>query len=100
MSDRVLVAVPGLGVLALPADTFRAALGAGTELIGGGATSRTNPPPDPLLDAEQLAEVLRVPATWIEQAAREGRIPSLQFGRWRRFRRADVEAAVLADREH
>ena len=71
MSDRVVIPVPGLGVLALDPETYRAAL----------------------VEAEQLATMLAIPVTWLEQAAREGRIPSLQFGRRRRFRRADVEAA-------
>jgi excisionase family DNA binding protein len=51
-------------------------------------------PPEPLMDADALAAVLKVPVSWIEQAAREGRIPSLQFGRWRRFKRSEVESAV------
>ena len=51
-------------------------------------------PAEPLLDADKLAAVLKIPVSWLEQAARDGRIPSLPFGRWRRFRRSDVEAAV------
>jgi excisionase family DNA binding protein len=43
---------------------------------------------------EQLAEILQVPVTWIEQQAREGNIPSLPFGRRRRYRRSAVEAAI------
>jgi excisionase family DNA binding protein len=53
-----------------------------------------SPVDEPLLDAEQLAAVLHVPVTWVEQAARDLRIPSIEFGRWRRFKRSEVESHV------
>jgi excisionase family DNA binding protein len=62
--------------------------------------ARLNPLPEPtenpneqLLDSQQLAHILQVPVTWIEQKAREGTIPSLPVGRRRRCRRSAVEAA-------
>jgi excisionase family DNA binding protein len=93
VSDRILVPLPGVGVLALAPETFREALTAGADLAAP-ASSVATMTAEALLDAEQLAPLLNVPATWLEQAARQGRIPSLQFGRWRRFRRSDVEAAT------
>ena len=44
-----------------------------------------------LLTAEELAERLAVPPTWIYRAAREGRLPTIKLGRYRRFDEADVE---------
>src|SRR5438309_651840 len=99
MSDRVIVPVAGLGVLALDRETFATALAEGAKLIAAPASS-TSVTNEPLLDADQLADLLKVPATWIEQKAREGIIPSLEFGRWRRFRRSEVEASVRACRSN
>jgi len=89
---RVLIPLPGVGTLALEEETYRHALEEGSKL---------NCPPEPfedpyerLLDSRQLAEVLQVPVTWIEQQAREGNIPSLPFGRRRRYRRSAVESAI------
>ena len=96
MADRVLIPVPGLGVLALPADQLATALTEGAALSAGPGASRATADVsvEPLLDADQLAAQLGIAASWLEQKAREGRIPSLMFGRWRRFRRSDVERAV------
>jgi excisionase family DNA binding protein len=92
MSDKVLIAVPGLGVLALEPETYRRALTEGAQLAG--VTGAPAPTDEPLLDAEQLAEVLHLPRTRIESAARDGSIPSVRCGRWRRFRRSAVERAL------
>ena len=43
-----------------------------------------------LLDAEALARALSLPASWIETATREGRIPHRKFGRWRRYALTEV----------
>jgi excisionase family DNA binding protein len=101
MNDRVVIPVPGLGVLALDPESYRAALAEGAK-VSSTPPESTHPAEytEPLMDAEQLSTVLGVPATWLEQAAREGRIPSLQFGRWRRFRRSEVEAAVQRSNGH
>lgn len=95
MSDRVLVPLPDGRWLALEPDAFRQALEAGVVLAGSPLAA--TPSAEPLMDAEQLAECLALPQTWLEAAAREGRIPSVQAGRWRRFRRSAVEAALTAD---
>ena len=46
---------------------------------------------DRLLTAEEVAELLSVPATWVRQATRSGAIPVVELGRYRRYR----ETAVL-----
>ena len=92
MSEKVLIPVPGMGVLMLDAEQIKEALRAGAEFAP--------PPPaapvtsEPLLDAAGLAAALGVPQTWIEQAAREQRIPSIRAGRYVRFSRAAVEATL------
>jgi excisionase family DNA binding protein len=45
---------------------------------------------DRLLTDQELAEILNVPASWVGEAARQGRIPCIMLGRYRRFDRADV----------
>jgi excisionase family DNA binding protein len=96
MTDRVLIPVVGLGVLALTGDQLAAALAEGAALSGapGASDAAQSNPAEQLLDSDQLAAQLGIAATWLEQAAREGRVPSLMFGRWRRFRRSEVERAV------
>jgi excisionase family DNA binding protein len=98
VSDRILIPLPGIGTLALDREAYEEALSAGRELSAAPGVSAV-PIDEPLVDADQLATTLGVPVTWIETAARQGRIPSLEFGRWRRFRRSEVEAAVRSARE-
>jgi excisionase family DNA binding protein len=44
-----------------------------------------------LLDADQAAEVLNVPASWLLAQARANRIPHHRLGRYLRFRRDELE---------
>jgi excisionase family DNA binding protein len=49
-----------------------------------------------LLLAKEVAALLAVPESWVREATREGRIPYLALGRYRRYERAAIEA-WLAD---
>ncbi len=44
-----------------------------------------------LLTADDVAERLQVPRSWVYRAAREGDLPSVRCGRYRRFDEGDVE---------
>ena len=92
MAQRVLIPLPGVGTLALEEEAYRSALEEGAKFHP--VAEPTSDPNERLLDSQQLAEILQVPVTWIEQQAREGNIPSLPFGRRRRYRRSAVEAAI------
>jgi excisionase family DNA binding protein len=92
VSQRVLIPLPGIGTLALEEDAYRRALEEGAKFHPN--PESTPDPNERLLDSQQLADILQVPVTWIEQQAREGNIPSLPFGRRRRYRRSAVEAAI------
>ncbi|MGH7068859.1 MAG: helix-turn-helix domain-containing protein [Acetobacteraceae bacterium] len=96
MSDRVLIPLSDGRWLALAPEQLSQALEAGAAVMGGPQSSTQAGEAEPLMDAVQLAEALSLPTTWIEQAAREGRIPSVQAGRWRRFRRSAVEEALAS----
>lgn len=48
----------------------------------------------PLLTADQVAELLSVPKTWVYEESRKGRIPTVTLGRYRRYRREAIEAWV------
>jgi len=101
MTDRVLLPLPDGRWLALSPEAFREALAAGAvAACASGAAGSDHDNAEPLLDAEGLAASLSLPVTWIEQAARESRIPSLQAGRWRRFNRSAVERALSANGKH
>ncbi len=56
------------------------------------------PADDRLLDAGEVAELLHVPLSWVQRESREGRIPTVTLGRYRRYRREAV-LAWLEERE-
>jgi excisionase family DNA binding protein len=45
-----------------------------------------------LLTAKEVAELLAVPESWVREATREGRIPYLALGRYRRYEWAAIHA--------
>jgi excisionase family DNA binding protein len=95
MSTRIALPLPDGRWLALTAEQLEEALRLGAETIGGPARpGEALSGAEPLLDAAELAKALRVPQTWLEQATREKKIPCLRFGRWIRYRRAEVESAI------
>jgi excisionase family DNA binding protein len=47
-----------------------------------------------LLTAAEVAELLSVPERWVRDASREGRLPVVKLGRYRRFRREAVLAWI------
>ena len=49
-----------------------------------------------LLTANEVAELLDVPASTIREWGRNGTLPRIKLGRHVRFLRAHVEAAILA----
>ncbi|MCB0865092.1 MAG: helix-turn-helix domain-containing protein [Solirubrobacterales bacterium] len=51
-----------------------------------------------LLTAEEVADMLQVPKTWVYRAAREGDLPSVCCGRYRRFSEQDVERWIQEHR--
>jgi excisionase family DNA binding protein len=51
-----------------------------------------------LLDADQVAEMLGVPKTWVYEQSRKGLIPTVELGRYRRYRREAIEEWIR-DRE-
>jgi len=89
MSDRVLVTVPGLGVLALEVEVLRAALAEGARLCASGATAAAQAVPSDsapvLVDAVELGRLTSTPASWWLAAARESDCPSTWVGKLRRF---------------
>ena len=52
-----------------------------------------------LLTSKQVAELLQIKRTTVEDYARRGILPSLKLGRHRRFVRSDVENALAALRD-
>jgi excisionase family DNA binding protein len=49
---------------------------------------------EPLLTAEETAELLSVPKSWVYAETRAGRIPHLKLGRYYRYSRRSLEAFV------
>ena len=46
---------------------------------------------DRLLDADEIAERLNVPASWVRESTRSGAMPCVELGRYRRYVLEDVE---------
>ncbi len=51
---------------------------------------------DRLLTAQEIAELLNVPESWVREATRAERIPYIALGRYRRYSRHAIET-WLAD---
>jgi len=49
---------------------------------------------DRLLTSAEVAELLGVKTSWVDEHARQGDLVSVRLGRYRRFRRADVDAFI------
>jgi excisionase family DNA binding protein len=47
---------------------------------------------DRLLVAKEVADLLAVPESWVREATREGRLPYVALGRYRRYSRQAIEA--------
>ena len=45
-----------------------------------------------LLTAQEVARLLDVPASWVYEQSRQGRIPTVTLGRYRRYRLEAIEA--------
>lgn len=51
-----------------------------------------------LLTAKEVGELLGVPASWVYEQSRLGRIPTVTLGRYKRYRREAIET-WLRERE-
>ncbi len=51
---------------------------------------------DRLLTAPEVADLLAVPESWVREATRQGRLPYLAIGRYRRYRRQAIEDWLAA----
>ena len=51
-----------------------------------------------LLTAKEVAALLAVPESWVREATREGRLPYLALGRYRRYERRAIEAWLAEQR--
>ena len=52
------------------------------------------PAVDRLEDANEIAAYLGVPVTWVRAHTRAGYIPHVELGRYKRYRRSDVDAWI------
>ncbi len=55
---------------------------------------------EPLLDAEEAAELLHVRVSWVREATRNGSLPCLRLGRNVRYTRSLLEAWLGENRVH
>lgn len=96
-----LLPVPGVGVLGLTPEELQRALSRGREAARGPDIAAPGLAADAghaggsetLLDAQGMAAATGVPASWFETAAARDAIPSIKFGRWRRF---DLQAVLAS----
>ena len=55
-------------------------------------------PSERLLTAREVAALLAVPESWVREATREGKLPHLRLGRYRRYQIAAIEAWLAGQR--
>ena len=96
----VVVPVPGVGVLVLDDDVFKAALERGKAFapVNGAAHPSVPDPEEALLTAEQLSEKTGVPASWYLEQARKRLVPCHKIGRYVRFTLSEVSEATKVER--
>ena len=51
-----------------------------------------------LLQAREVAELLAVPESWVREATRDGRLPYVALGRYRRYERETIESWLVEQR--
>ena len=49
---------------------------------------------DRLMNAGEVADLLQVRLSWVREATREGRLPHIALGRYRRYRHAEILAFI------
>jgi hypothetical protein len=97
VADRVLVAVPGLGVLVLTPEVFRTALAEGEQFSLTPVTAARYAAAK-LVSAQEMEAATGVPASWFASQARERRIPFRKLGRYVRFNPEEVMACEALQR--
>jgi excisionase family DNA binding protein len=58
-------------------------------------------PPKPeklLLNTTEAAELLNLPPTWVAEAGRSGKIPTVRLGAYVRFKKSDLEKYIEDER--
>jgi excisionase family DNA binding protein len=91
MADLHILWLPNGEAIALTPEELQRALKRGE------CYQRSNIEPsdeERLVTSAELANLMSLPKSWIEEAARQGRIPSVILGKYRRFRPAAVIAAL------
>jgi excisionase family DNA binding protein len=53
---------------------------------------------DRLLTADEVAEILSVKVSWVREATRDGRLPHITLGRYRRYRAREIEEFLESQR--
>jgi excisionase family DNA binding protein len=59
-------------------------------------TASPSPIDGALLTAAEVALILGVSRRWVEDASRDGTLPTVRVGRFRRFRRAAIDSWLAA----
>lgn len=97
MTDRVLVPLPDGRWIALAPDTFAAGLAAGAAAMAAQSSSgQAKQPDEGLVDADELAKLLKLPKSCLYQKARAGDIPTVRVGKHVRFQPSKVLAKLTA----
>lgn len=88
-TQTIVVPVNGLW-LALPKQQFLEAIARGAEISEVHQSRPVESEAEVLLTAEGMASVTGVPASWFSEQARRGKVPSIPFGKYVRFRLKEV----------
>lgn len=90
----------GNDFVALSPEQLHEALELGRALVPTHAKPDTGHMDDRIVDAAGAAAITSVPESWFEERARRGDIPHLKFGKYVRFRIADVLEAATSRQQN
>ena len=88
--DLIVLQVPEFGSMAFSLDECLEARQRARSALGLQVCTGNDIPAPSLCTSQQMEDSTGVPKSWWEEAARTGKVPSIQFGKYRRFDREDV----------
>lgn len=91
MNSAVLIVSTDVGPIALSIDDMREARLLALHILGKEVTNASVDLPEArLVDADKIAELFHMDATWFLCRAREKRIPHIRLGKYVRFDPAEI----------
>lgn len=96
-SESIIFLPFGQSYLALTREQFEDAMARGRELVPLLPLTEASEEDGRVIDADEAARIIGIPASWFLEQARQGKIHHLRFGKYVRFRLADLLTAAATE---